>query len=139
MRHANNEADIIEQVEMKEKIKKEYHRRTRKLLETKLNSRNLIKGDTYLGCPSRRILTSKSSWSGLENNLNTWGKKKPKTRKLITMHSALHPWGRRLTDYMCQEKKMKEGLAIIEDSVDASIQQLEDYIEKVRRKSDYNH
>ena len=37
------EADTIEQVEMKEKIQKEYLRRTRKLLETKLNSRNLIK------------------------------------------------------------------------------------------------
>ena len=38
------EADTIKQVEMKNKIQKEYHRRTRKLLETKLNSRNLIKG-----------------------------------------------------------------------------------------------
>ena len=38
------EADTIKQVEMKEKIKKEYLRRTRKLPETKLSSRNLIKG-----------------------------------------------------------------------------------------------
>ena len=38
------EADAIRQVQMKEKIKKEYLRRTRKLLETKLSSRNLIKG-----------------------------------------------------------------------------------------------
>ena len=38
------EADTIKQVEMKEKIKKEYLRRTRKLLETKLCSRNLVKG-----------------------------------------------------------------------------------------------
>ena len=37
-------ADTIKQVEMKDKIQKEYLRRTRKLLETKLNSRNLIKG-----------------------------------------------------------------------------------------------
>ena len=37
------EADTIKQVEMKEKIKKEYLRRTRKLLQTKLCSRNLIK------------------------------------------------------------------------------------------------
>ena len=37
------EADTIKQVEMKEKIKKEYFRRTRKLLKTKLSSRNLIK------------------------------------------------------------------------------------------------
>ena len=37
------EADTIKQVEMKNKIQKEYLWRTRKLLETKLNSRNLIK------------------------------------------------------------------------------------------------
>ena len=38
------EADTIRQVEMKNKIEKEYLSRTRKLLETKLSSRNLIKG-----------------------------------------------------------------------------------------------
>ena len=38
------EADTIKQVEMKDKIKKEYLKRTRKLLETKLSCRNLIKG-----------------------------------------------------------------------------------------------
>ena len=38
------EADIIKQEEMKDKIWKEYLRQTRKLLETKLPSRNLING-----------------------------------------------------------------------------------------------
>ena len=38
------EADTIKQEEIKDKIRKEYPRRTRKLLETKLYSRNLIKG-----------------------------------------------------------------------------------------------
>ena len=37
------ETDNIKQVEKKEKIKKEYLRRTRKLLEIQLYSRNLIK------------------------------------------------------------------------------------------------
>ena len=36
--------DTIKQVEMKNKIQKEYLRRTRKLLEIKLFCRNLIKG-----------------------------------------------------------------------------------------------
>ena len=40
------EADTIKQVKMKNKIPKEYLRRTRKLFETKLNSKNLIKGIT---------------------------------------------------------------------------------------------
>ena len=38
------EADPIKQVEMKDKIQKEYFRKTRKPLETKPSCRNLIKG-----------------------------------------------------------------------------------------------
>ena len=38
------EADTIKQVEIKDKIWKEYLKKTRKLFETKLSSRNLIKG-----------------------------------------------------------------------------------------------
>ena len=44
------EADTIKQVE--KKIKKEYLRTTRKILEIKLYSRNLIK---YLSCSPRKI------------------------------------------------------------------------------------
>ena len=43
------EADIIKQEEMKEKIKKEYLKRTRKLLEIKLYSRD--QRDKYLRYP----------------------------------------------------------------------------------------
>ena len=38
------EANTIKQVQMKDTIQKEYLRKTRKLLETKFSSRNLIKG-----------------------------------------------------------------------------------------------
>ena len=38
------ETDYIKQVQMKDMIRKEYLRRTRKLLETKLSSKNLFKG-----------------------------------------------------------------------------------------------
>ena len=38
------DADTIKQVQIKDTIQKEYLRRTRKLLETKLSSRNFIKG-----------------------------------------------------------------------------------------------
>ena len=37
------EADIIKQERMKERILKKYLRRTRKLLETKQSSRNIVK------------------------------------------------------------------------------------------------
>ena len=47
------EADTTKQVEMKDKIRKEYLRRTKKLPETKLCSRNFIKGNKIFGlCPS---------------------------------------------------------------------------------------
>ena len=63
------EADNIKQAEMKEKIQKEYLRRTRKLLEKKLNSRNLIKGINTWAVPLVRY-----SGPFLERNLNKWTK-----------------------------------------------------------------
>ena len=61
------EADIIKQVEMKEKINKDYLRRTRKLLKTKLCCRNLIKGIDTWTVPLVR-------YSGPEKNLSKWNK-----------------------------------------------------------------
>ena len=49
------EADTIKQVQMKDLIRKEYLRRTRKLLETKLSSRNLIKRNKYLSYATSQI------------------------------------------------------------------------------------
>ena len=48
------ETDTIKQVEMKDKIRKEYLRRTRKVLETELSSRNLIKGINTWAVPHVR-------------------------------------------------------------------------------------
>ena len=46
------EADTIKQVQMKDEIRKEYLRRNRKLLETKISSLNLITGiNTWAGHP----------------------------------------------------------------------------------------
>ena len=54
------EADTIKQVEMKEKIKKV---RTRKLLETKLYSRNLTKGTKTWAVPLVRYSGPFLKWS----------------------------------------------------------------------------
>ena len=51
-----------------------------------------------------------------------------RTRKLMTMHKALHP--RYEVERLYVSRKQRRGLASIEDSVDASIQRPEDYIEK---------
>ena len=60
------EADTIKQVEMKDKIQKEYPRRTRKLLETKLNSRNLIKGINTWAVPLVRYSGYFLKWTRSE-------------------------------------------------------------------------
>ena len=50
----------------------------------------------------------------------------------MTMHKALHPRDDVNRQYVSR-KDGGRGLAIIEDTVDASIQRLEDYIEKHER------
>ena len=55
------------------------------------------------------------------------------TKKLITVHKALHP--RDAVDRLyVSRKEGGRGLASIEDSVDTSIQRLEDYMEKHERR-----
>ena len=118
------EADTIKQVEMKSKIEKEYIRRTRKLLETKLNSRNLIKGIN-----TRAVSLVRYSGPFLKWTRDELRQMDQRTRKLMTMHKALHP--RDDVDRLyVSRKEGGRGLASIEDSVDASIQRLEEYIEK---------
>ena len=118
------EADTIKQVEMKNKIQKEYLRRSRKLLETKLNSRNLIKGINTWAVSLVRYAGPFPKWTRDEISQID-----QKTRKLMTMHKVLHH--RDDVDRLYVPRKVGgRGLASIEDSIDASIQRLEDYIEK---------
>ena len=116
------EADTIKQVEMKDKIQKEYLRRTWKLLETKLSSRNLIKGINTWAVPLVRYSVPFLKWT--RDELRQIDQR---TRKLMIMHKALH-----LRDDVNRlyvpRKEGGRGLASIEDSIDTSIQRLEDYI-----------
>ena len=117
------EADTIKQAEMKEKIQKEYLRRTRKLLETKLNSRNLIKGINTWAVPLVRYSGPFLKWT--RDELKQMDQR---IRKLMTMHKALHP--RDDVDRLYVPRKERgRGFASIEDSVDA----------KTRRKTHYSH
>ena len=70
----------------KEKIKKEYLRRTRKLLETKLYSTNLMKVINTRTVFLVRYLGPFFKWTGEELK-----QMDQRTRKLMTMHKALHP------------------------------------------------
>ena len=121
------EADTMKQVEIKKfkkTIQKEYLRRTRLLLEIKLSNRYFIKGINTWAVLFVRIsgFFLKWTWEELKQMGQT-------TRKLMTMHKALHP--RDDVDRLyASKKKGGRGLASIDDSVDASIQRLKDCIEK---------
>ena len=118
------ETDTIKQVEMKEKIQKEYLRRTRKLLKTKLNSRNLIKGINTRVVSLVRYCGPLRKWT--RDELKQIDQR---TRNLMKTHKAIHP--RDDVDRLYVSKKEEgRGLASIEDSVDSLIQRLEDYIHK---------
>ena len=64
------EADCTKQGQMKDKTRKEYLRRTRKLPETKLSRRNLIKGMNTWAVPKLDIRSPSTSIP--EMNLNKW-------------------------------------------------------------------
>ena len=78
------ETDTIKQVKMKDKIQKEYLRTT-KLLETKLSRRNLIKGINTWALPLVRFSGPFLKWT--RDELKQMDQR---TRKLMTMHKALH-------------------------------------------------
>ena len=108
-------ADTIKQVEMKDKIQKEYIRRTRKLHETKLPNLNFIKGINTWAVSLVRYSGPFLKWT--RDELKQMDQR---TRKQTTMHKALHP--RDDVDKLYVSRKEGRGLASIEDSVDASIQ-----------------
>ena len=110
------------------KIKKEHFRRTRKLLATKLYSRTLIKRiNTWA------VLLVRYSGPFLKWTREEIKQMDQRTRKLMTMHKALHP--RDDVDRLYVSKKEGgRGHTSIADSVDISIQRLEDYIQKRRGK-----
>ena len=109
------EADTIKQVEMKNKIQNEYLRRIRKLLETKLSSSNLIKGINTLA-----VLHVRYSGPFSKRTRYELRQIDQRTRKLMTMHKALHPRDDADRLYV-PRKEGGRGLASIEDSVDTSI------------------
>ena len=117
-------ADTIKQVEMKDKIPRKYSRRTRKLLETKLNCRNLIKGINTWAVPLIRYSKPFPKWTRHELKQID-----QRTRKLMTIYKALHP-SDDVDRLYFSRKEGERGLASIENSVGASIQRLEDYIGK---------
>ena len=107
---------------MKKKIKKEYLRRTRKLLETKLYSQNLIKEINIQAVSLIRYSGPFLKWMREDRKQIDEG-----TRKLMTMHKALYPRDGVDRLYVLRKERGRgRGLNSIEDSIDATIQLRED-------------
>ena len=83
---------------MKDESQKYYLRRTRKLPETKLSSRNLIKGINSWVVPLVRYSGPFLIWT--RDELKQMDQR---TRKLMTMHKALQP--REDVDIICFKKR----------------------------------
>ena len=71
---------------MKLNVSKEYIKRLRKVLKSKLNGRNLVCGVNTWAVSLLRYSAAFASWR--KSELQTIGRK---TRKLFTIYGALHP------------------------------------------------
>ena len=80
------ERDTVKQAEMKGQIKKDYLRRTRKVLENKLHCRNLNNGINALDVPLVRYSEPFSKWTREELQQID-----QRIRELMMMHKDLNP------------------------------------------------
>ena len=127
------EADTIKQVEMKDKIQKDYPRRTRKLLETKLSSRNLIKRiNTWA------VFLVRYSGPFLKWTRDKLKQMNQRTRKLMTTHKALHPRDDVDRLYVSRKDGRKRTYQHRRHHwhIDTTTRRLQ---RKTRRRADYRH
>ena len=82
------EADKIKDKEMKEKIQKEYFRRVRRILKSKLNS-----GNTILATNSRAVSLIRYGAGIISWTKSELQKIDRKTRKLMTVYRGFHKQG----------------------------------------------
>ena len=105
------QADQIQYTEMKEMVKAEYLRSVRKVLETKFNGGNIIKGIKRWSVPLLMYSAAFTDWNCAElTQLDLI------TRKLITMHNVLHPKSN-VNHFYIPKKEDGRGLQGVEETV----------------------
>ena len=102
---------------MKLNVLKEYIRRIRKVLKSKLNGGNLVHGINTWAVSLLRYSAAFVSWQAIGT----------KTRKLFTIYGALHPKSDVDRLYL-PRKEGGRGLTSIEDCVELAIRGLEVYV-----------
>ena len=107
---------------MKLNVSKEYIRKLRKMLKSKLNSRNLVCGVNTWAVSLLRYSAAFVSWR--KSELQAIDRK---TRKLFTIHGALHP--KSVVDRLYIPRKGGgRSLISIEDCIELAIRGLEVYV-----------
>ena len=108
---------------MKLNVSKEYIRRLRKVLKSKLNGGNLVRGVNTWAVLLIRYAAAFVSWRKSElQAIDT------KTRKLFTTYGALHPKSDVERLYI-PRKEVAKGSISIQDCVELAIRGLEVYVD----------
>ena len=122
------EAEEVKQEEMKNILKKEYKRRIRKVLQSKLNGGNTIKAINTWAVSLLRHSAPFVYWTKEEvNDMDRM------TRKTMTMNGALHPRDSVYRLYV-PRKLGGRGLIGIEDCVELAILGLNKYVNESQDK-----
>ena len=116
------EADKFLEEKMKLNVSKEYIRRLRKVLKSKLNDGNLVHGVNTWGVSLLRYSAAFVSWR--KSELQALDRK---TRKLFMIYRALHPKSD-VDRFYIPRKEGGRGLISIEDCVELAIRGLEVYV-----------
>ena len=116
------EADKFLEEKMKLNVSKEYIRRLRKVLKSKLNGGNLVRGVNTWAVSLLRYSAAFVSWR--KSELQAIDRK---TRKLFTIYGPLHPKSDVDRLYI-PRKEGGRGLIFIEDCVELAIRGLELYV-----------
>ena len=116
------EANEIKMKEMKEKVRKEYIRRIKLLLESKLNGGNIIKAMNTWAVAVLRYSGGILDWTKEElENIDR------KTRKIMTINRALHPRANVARLYLPRNTGGR-GLRSAEETIRTEEHGLSDYI-----------
>ena len=116
------EADKFSEEKMKMNVSKEYIRRLRKVLKSKLNGGNLVRGVYAWAVSLLRYSAAFASWR--KSELEAIDRK---TRKLFTIYGALHPKSD-IDRLYIPRKEGRRGLISINDFVELAIRGLEVYV-----------
>ena len=121
------EADEVMVIEIKDKVKKEYYRRARKVLETKLNSDNVFNA---INTWTVSVVWYSAAFLGYSRH--KLEKIDKKIRKLLTIQTGFHPEGNVDRLYLSRSDSDR-GLIGVQDTVETAILGLRYYVRKSKR------